>query len=113
MFSCSEKPSEDIDDSDESDEDTSLSTGSVKSVSAGYSHTCGLITQGSVECWSSDADQPGEDFGYGYVSDTPTGSFQSVSSGAMHNCGVNSSGTVKCWGSDDFGQPHHPAPSRV
>jgi len=57
MFSCGEKLSEDAegiddtDDCDESDEDTSLSMGSVRSVSAGSSHTCGIMSDGSVDCW--------------------------------------------------------------
>ena len=60
--------------------------GSFVSVSAGYDHTCGVKTSGTVACWGNDA-----------FTTTPTGSFTSVSSGNIHSCGVRTSGSVVCW----------------
>ena len=68
---------------------------SFVSVSAGYEHTCGVRSDGSVACW-------GIDF---YGEATPLeGSFVSVSAGNYHTCGVRSDASVACWGSDPRGQ---------
>lgn len=59
------------------------------SVSAGGEHTCGLRTNGSVDCW-----------GWGKFGQlaVPEEEFISIESGALHNCGMKRDGSVVCWG---------------
>ena len=74
--------------------------GEFRSVSAGYLHTCGVRTDGSVECWGNN--ESGQ-------SRAPGGEFRAVSAGAGHTCGVRADGSMDCWGihtcelHDDFG----------
>jgi alpha-tubulin suppressor-like RCC1 family protein len=63
------------------------------------SHTCGVSSTGSIECWGYDD--------YGQAT-PPAGSFQSVSAGSEHTCGVKSDGSVECWGDDTYGQSTPP-----
>ena len=71
------------------------------SVSAGAIHTCGVKTDGSVECWGSN-----EDFEGGFVGQAtpPEGDFVSVSAGFFHTCGMRTDGSVVCWGGNDDGE---------
>ena len=64
---------------------------SFASVSAGYGHSCGVKTDGSVVCWGSGFDDIGQASPLG-------GSFASVSAG-WETCGVKTDGSVACWGS--------------
>ena len=72
-------------------------TGGFVSVSAGILHTCGVRTDGSVECWGSNEDGLGNFVGQ---ASPPGGSFASVSAGGLHTCGVRTDGLVECWGSN-------------
>ena len=77
-------------------------------VSAGLSHTCGIVFGGAV-CW-------GQGFsgtlGNGTISNssvpvavTGLGSgVAAISGGLSHTCAVTTDGAVKCWGSNQFGQ---------
>ena len=65
------------------------------SVSAGWDHTCGMRTDGTVACWGKN------DFGQILP---PAGAFASVSAGWGHTCGLRTDGTLACWGRNDFGQ---------
>ena len=58
-------------------------------VTAGYSHACGLRSNGTVLCW-----------GRGLNSETepPEGTFTSVSAGDGYTCGIRTDGSVACWG---------------
>ena len=90
-------------------------------ISAGDSHTCAILDDGSVRCWGlSDVGQ----LGYGNrvpIGDTETpGSVGPVDLGGRkaiaisaggnqlasegHTCAVLDNGTVRCWGSGVFGQ---------
>ncbi len=71
--------------------------GSFASVSAGWRHTCGVKTDGSVVCWGSSADFFGNVVGQ---TAPPQGSFRSVSAGADHTCGLKTDGSIACWGSN-------------
>ena len=74
------------------------SSGSFASVSAGVFHTCGVRTDGTVECWGSNEDGDGNVVGQ---ATPPGGSFASVGAGALHTCEVRTDGTVECWGSNE------------
>ena len=78
--------------------------GSFVSVSAGYEHTCGVRSDGSVACWGYN--------GNGQAT-PPADSFDSVSGGGDHTCGVRSDGSVACWGLNSDGQATPPAGSFV
>ena len=67
-----------------------------ETVSAGWGHTCGVKSDGSLACWGGD--------GSGKAT-LPGGDFKTVSSGKLHTCRVRSDGSVVCWGSnqDDIG----------
>jgi len=74
------------------------------SASAGAFHTCGLRTDGTVDCWG---------FNENGETDAPSGSFAAVSGGFTHTCGIRTDGTIACWGNppDDgsFGQAIPPS----
>ena len=78
----------------------SMPPGEFVSVSAGLGHTCGVRTDGSVECWG------GDEWGQ---STPPPGEFASVSAGGGHTCGVRTGGSVECWGNDEEGQSTPPS----
>lgn len=78
--------------------------------SSGYSHTCAVLTNGTVKCW-----------GYNYNGELGTGApppwaayapvlvegidnATGVATGFSHSCAVLSDGTVKCWGDNGYGQ---------
>ena len=67
------------------------------SVSAGFTHSCGLKVDGSVACWGQNS--------YGQAADQP-GPYLSVSAGIYHSCGLKADGSVDCWGatSNNYGQ---------
>lgn len=95
---------------------------SAVQITAGDSHTCALIADGSVLCWGSNA--------YGQlgtgtpsnVGDTGNSTFVAsplnyasvnlgtgrkavqIASGAFHNCALLDNSTIKCWGSNSAGQ---------
>ena len=70
-------------------------------VSAGGSHTCGVTTAGTVECWGRD--RRGQ-------SSPPAGTFKSVSAGASHTCALTKEGKAVCWGAN-FQMESSPPPS--
>ena len=94
---------------------------------AGHSHTCGIRTDGGLECWGStngqkdvpaamnfqqlaagfhnncaiDSNQQLQCWGWtawGLVEAVPTGAFQSVGCGYGHCCAVRTTGEIACWG---------------
>ncbi len=95
-------------------------------MSVGTSHTCGIKSDGTVECWgnnsSNQLNAPGSRFvqisaKFNYTcgikeadksivcwgekvdaSSPPAGSFIQVAAGMSHACAVNTEGKVVCWG---------------
>ena len=66
-------------------------------VSSGARHSCGVRTDGTIQCWGRTP------YGFSeFIDDPPprpSGSFSSVSAGNGYSCGVRTDGTVQCWGS--------------
>ena len=88
---------------------------SVKSISAGHSHTCAVLDNGSAMCWGRNnsgqlgngSSLPGND------NATPVAviglqSVKSISAGGVnngsHTCDILDNGSAMCWGSNSNGQ---------
>ena len=104
------------------DDETVVSAGNVdlgagitvKDLALGNSHTCALLTTGTVRCWGrNDVGQ----LGYGNTAnlgdDEPINNLPNVSltglvrklvAGAFHTCALTFAGTLRCWGRGDSGQ---------
>ncbi len=79
------------------------------SVSAGTSHTCAVLINGSVACWGADNVGQLGDGGTDTAKTSPVivnsnWQFASVSAGGLHTCGALVNGSIACWGSDGAGQ---------
>lgn len=80
----------------------------VAEISAGYSHSCARLKDGSVRCWGYN--------GFGQLGNGDTGDsavpvpvkglpekIVQVSAGYMHSCAVTVAGKVFCWGDANIG----------
>jgi len=93
--------------------DTSLGA-PIRQLAAGTSHTCALLTDGSVACFGLNSKGqvgPGAATTAEEVRDPATvtgfpGTVGGLGSGssAHHTCAILEDGSVACWGSDDSGQ---------
>ncbi len=89
-------------------------------VSAGFSHSCGLVG-GAAYCWGANADGqlgtgaitgpqncnslvPGSDCSTSPVAVTGGFTFRVVSAGGEHTCAVTTTGLAYCWGLNTYGQ---------
>ena len=80
----------------------------VVAVSAGYSHTCAVLNDGTARCWGSGSDGELGD-GAGAASSTPVvvaGSvpWVSIAAGGYHSCARHADGTGECWGFNGSGE---------
>ncbi len=81
---------------------------SVSAVSAGFSHSCGLVAGGVAYCWGSNAyGQLGVDSTAQSVFPQPVSggfAFASLALGYSHSCGLTAAGAAYCWGDNESGE---------
>ena len=83
-------------------------TSGVTAISAGWRHTCVLLSTGDVKCWGSNHDgQLGDGTGKDRRSPVDavmvTGRSLAIAAGGQHTCAMDSS-TITCWGENEDGQ---------
>ncbi len=82
--------------------------GPVKSISAGASHTCAILSDESLKCWGENGDgQLGDGSNNNAltpVSVSGLAGVQSISLGYSHTCALLSDQRAKCWGGNNVGQ---------
>ena len=81
--------------------------GSVAQIATGYSHTCALLANRTVECWGSNA---AGQLGDGTLTNRRTpvivaglSSVTAIAAG-IHTCALLADTTVRCWGSNTAGE---------
>ena len=84
-------------------------TSGVTAISAGYNHTCAILTGGSLMCWGSNGSyQIGDGSGSDKLKPIQvtglTSGVLAVAAGASHTCAILSGGALKCWGENYAGQ---------
>lgn len=91
---------------------SNVNIANVSAIATGYSHTCVLLTGGSIRCWGgNDSGQLGigntsSVNNANNVSNLNLSNVTSISSGGSHTCALFNGGTVRCWGlnsSDQLG----------
>lgn len=83
--------------------------GPVASISAGQSHTCAVMADGTARCWGDNSfGKAGDGSGISQrltpVAVVGISSVQSIVAGGGHTCATLTSGGVRCWGRNEFGQ---------
>jgi alpha-tubulin suppressor-like RCC1 family protein len=79
-------------------------------ITAGATHACGLITDGSALCWGRDTTyQLGGGDNIAVSSSTPIWAapgqtFKAITAGHGHTCGLTTAGVAVCWGDNRKGQ---------
>ncbi len=80
-------------------------------ISAGDSHTCAILDDGSIRCWGYNGNgQLGIGSSTSFVTNPanvalPTNrSAVAISSGISHTCAILDNGTILCWGLNEYGQ---------
>ena len=88
----------------------------VVAISAGTSHTCALLSNGTVRCWGAGANGrlgSGSTANKQYASTAVSGvttttaaasRFASISAGGAHTCARLANGTARCWGAGSYGR---------
>ncbi|MEK7704945.1 MAG: hypothetical protein AAB426_08300, partial [Myxococcota bacterium] len=83
-------------------------------LTAGWSHNCGLTTDGATYCWGYDDGGQLGNGGAALSTQSPSAVdlsvipgnrvFVELSGGASHTCGLTADGVAHCWGSDSNGK---------
>ena len=77
-------------------------------ISAGFAHTCGILTDDAAVCWGE-----GENgqLGRGSIADSPIAvavlggyRYRAISAGYRHTCAITVDGDAHCWGDNALGQ---------
>lgn len=81
----------------------------LRSISAGHKHACGLAPDGRAYCWGQNQTGQVGDSGSSYANDpvavAGAHTFASVSAHSpSHSCGVTDSRSAFCWGANHLGQ---------
>ena len=89
---------------DVDDESSPPATTKFSQVSAGASHTCGILqATGGLDCWGDNAS--------GVTTAPATTGYQRLACGKVHCCAISASGSIDCWGDDSAGQASPPLSS--
>lgn len=81
---------------------------SYQKISAGFDHTCGITSDGSVRCWGNGVQgQLGNNsnlnpFNIVVISDADT--YTKIAAGNSYTCGLTTAQNIKCWGDNSKGQ---------
>jgi alpha-tubulin suppressor-like RCC1 family protein len=77
-------------------------------ISAGFAHTCGILTTNAARCWGDNEDGQ---LGTGNTTnaDVPTAvlgglQFKAISAGYRHTCAITIAGAASCWGDNALGE---------
>jgi hypothetical protein len=81
-----------------------LTKGPFKQVGAGRTFACGLLMDGTPQCWP--LEDPGEN------SAPPAGPFRELSVGEHSACGLFDDGSIACWGANRDGEATPPPGAR-
>ena len=85
-------------------------------VSAGWSYTCGVTTDGKAYCWGLNQGRLGDgttDERWEPVPVTGELEFVKVSTGGRQSCGVTPLGALYCWGEDHNSGDISLSPTRI
>lgn len=82
-------------------------TSGVKSITAGWSHSCVITADDTIKCWGANGGRLGD----GATADrstpvTVSGSLKAsgISAGYTHTCAITTTGAAVCWGLNGAGQ---------